>query len=94
MIDFDDWRMAQIFDRGIGVSRGDLIIKNVTYEERGQYKCVGQTKSDSAILSAIVNVFGQWPASLSLTSGHSLSPLSYTRFLGLSIQALLVSLLE
>lgn len=58
VIDFDDWRMAQIFQRGIGVGRGNLVIPNVTYEERGQFKCVVQTKSDSATLWAEVKVFG------------------------------------
>lgn len=59
VIDFDDWRFAQIYSRGEGVSRGDLVIKEVSYEERGLYKCWVQTKSDSATLSAIVTVYGK-----------------------------------
>ena len=62
MIDFDDWKMAQLYSRGEGVNRGDLIIKQISYEERGQYKCRAQTKSDYATLSAIVTVLGNTPS--------------------------------
>lgn len=59
-IDFDDWKMAQLYSRGVGVNRGDLIIRNITYEERGLYKCTVITKSDSATLSAFVHVYGEY----------------------------------
>ncbi|XP_067932128.1 contactin-like [Watersipora subatra] len=57
-LDFDDWKMAQIYSRGLGVSRGDLVIKNITYEERGQFRCTVMTKSDLATRSATVQVYG------------------------------------
>ncbi|KAF6038307.1 CNTN3 [Bugula neritina] len=58
LIDFDDWKMSQTYKRGEGVSRGDLHISNITYEERGYYKCQVKTKSDQATLPARVGVYG------------------------------------
>ena len=37
VIDFDDWKMAQLYSRGECVYRVDLIIKQISYDERGQY---------------------------------------------------------